>query len=87
MKSSYPSLRQGHGIFVINHGEVLPTPIHLLRMYTRWKARSALLADDAHTLRELVDLANCNEGGGDKTECQKASSMKNDRFYPRRYLF
>ncbi len=51
-----PSFRQGKCVRVIDHKEVLPAPVRLLRTHARREARGALLADGANTLRELVDL-------------------------------
>ena len=49
-------LRQGQCTCVIDHSEALPTPVRLLRLRARRKMPGALLANDAKTLRELIDL-------------------------------
>jgi hypothetical protein len=53
-------LGQGQCARVIDHSEVLPTPLRLPRN-ARWKAQGALLADNANTLRELIDLVKKKE--------------------------
>jgi hypothetical protein len=71
-----PSLRQGQGDFIIDYREVPPTPACLERLYTGLEPQGALLANDANTLCELVDLARREEKK--KLGLLEPSPLRND---------